>query len=152
MTALGIRAEPQQATFVIFNSEDNCIVNIEKLVIPAIFNLPERLKFARYSLIDIMREYQVSSAGIRVAEGNSQNQDADRLYLEAVFMESFASSNIQNYFVGRKSSIASRLGISIEAYDEITSGRDTFRKVKNWPSTKSAVTRDAILVSMVAAL
>ena len=105
MRSLGIRAEPKGDVRHLRRSSET---NLERRILdhPQILNKPEQLKFARHSILDILREYQVDVAGIRVAEGNSQNQDADRLYLEAVFMESFASSSIKGYFVGARPALA----------------------------------------------
>jgi len=148
MRSLGIRAEPKKATFVIYDDEAKQILNVESLIIPQILNKPEQLKFARNSILDILREYEVDVAGIRAAEGNSQNQDADRLYLEAVFMESFASSNIQGYFVGRKTSISARLGITTNQFASIVKCETELEDVKDWPDGKAPAVREAILVAV----
>lgn len=148
MRSLGIRAEPKKATFVIYDDETKKILNVESLVIPQILNKPEQLKFARHSILDILREYQVDAVGIRVAEGNSRNQDADRLYLEAVFMESFASSSIKNYFVGRKTSISARLGITSAEFTSIVKCESELEDVRGWPEGKAEAVREAILVAV----
>lgn len=119
---------------------------------PLTLNLPEKLKFARNSILDIIRFFDVTSAGIRVAEGNAQNQDADRLYFEAVFMESFATSNIKSYFVGRKKSMASRLSISTDDYDAIMKDRKSFQDIGNWPRSMSQSSMEALLVAVIASL
>ncbi|MGC2862565.1 hypothetical protein ACO2TB_24635 [Pseudomonas putida] len=148
MRSLGIRAEPKKATFVIYDDEAKQILNVESLIIPQILNKPEQLKFARHSILDILREYEVDVAGIRVAEGNSQNQDADRLYLEAVFMESFASSSIKSYFVGRKTSISARLGITAAEFASIVKCDTDLDDVDGWPAGKAQAVREAILVAV----
>ena len=148
MRSLGIRAEPKKATFVIYDDEARQILNVESLIIPQILNKPEQLKFARHSILDILREYEVDVAGIRVAEGNSQNQDADRLYLEAVFMESFASSSIKKFFVGRKPSISARLGITPAQFALIVKCEAELDDVNGWPAGKAAAVREAILVAV----
>jgi hypothetical protein len=148
MRSLGIRAEPKKATFVIYDDEAKQILNVESLTIPQILNKPEQLKFARHSILDILREYKVDAAGIRVAEGNSQNQDADRFYLEAVFMESFASSSIKSYFVGRKTSISARLGITSDHFTSIVKSETDLEGVKGWPKGKAQAVREAILVAV----
>lgn len=151
MRSLGIRAEPKKATFVIYDDETKHILNVESLIIPQILNKPEQLKFARHNILDILREYQVDAAGIRVAEGNAQNQDADRLYLEAVFMESFASSSIKNYFVGRKTSISARLGITSAQFNSIVKCEAELEGVEGWPAGRAQSVREAILVAIGAA-
>lgn len=148
MRSLGIRAEPRKATFVIYDDEAKRILNVESLIIPQILSKPEQLKFARHSILDILREYQVDTAGIRVAEGNSQNQDADRLYLEAVFMESFASSSVKSYFVGRKTSISARLGITSVEFNSIVKCETELDGVEGWPAGRAEVVREAILVAV----
>ncbi|MDT4871300.1 hypothetical protein [Pseudomonas sp. Q1-7] len=150
MITIGIRAEPKKVTFAIFDSEKNKIKNLEEIVIPTTFSLPEQLKFLRNTLLDIAREYGVEAAGVRIAESSSQNQSNERLYLEAVAMESFASSTIKSYYAGRKTGICSRLEITTKLFDEIVGGRDPFADVKGWPSNKSVVSREAILIAMAA--
>jgi hypothetical protein len=152
MITLGIRAEPTQATFAIYDSELKSIINIEKIIIPAVLSKPEQLKFARNTILDILREFKVNCAGVRVTEGNAQNKDTGRLFLEAIFMESFASSNISSYFIGRKTSISSKLNISIQEYNEIVTGNANIKNTTGWPTTKIQPPREAIMVAMAAAL
>lgn len=149
MVSLGIRAEPSKAVFVIYNQDENKIQNIEKILIPSILNKPEQLKYARNCILDILREYKVELAGIRVTESNSKNQNQDRVLLEAIFMESFASSNIKSYFVGRMTSICSKLKITKNEYQETISGKDTL-EIKNWPSKPNKEAIEAILVAVAA--
>ncbi|WP_308363963.1 MULTISPECIES: hypothetical protein [unclassified Microbulbifer] len=116
MNLLGIRVQPQKANFVVVDSsgEQSEIINSELLKIPAALDFPEKLKYVRNSVLDIISEYSIEIAGIRVAEGNSKNLNITRLHIEGVIQEAFSSSSVGSYFVGRKSSIASRLNVSVK--------------------------------------
>lgn len=149
MISLGIRAESKQAIFAIYDNETNSILNIEKIVLPSVLSTPEQLKFARNSILDILREYNVCAAGVRVAEGNSQNKDSDRLYLESVFMESFASSDIDSYYIGRKTGISASLKITNQKFDDLVKGSENL-EIPGWPKVKSKPIREAVLVAMAA--
>jgi hypothetical protein len=72
MITIGIRAEPSAVTFAIYNSDTtNEIVNVEEIKIPAAFDVADRLKYIRSNLLDVIREFRVESAGVRVTEPNA---------------------------------------------------------------------------------
>src|SRR6478735_9134514 len=116
MRTIGLRAAPKALTFVVYESDDNSIVNVEDIRIPVAFLTPDALKYLRNTLLDVLREYQISKAGIRITESNSQTLSIERIQIEGVLQEAFASSNVQDYFVGQISSISSRLGIARENF------------------------------------
>lgn len=151
MNTLGIRVEPTKTNFVII--EDNgddfyTIKNSECIKVPAALDFPEQLKYIRNTVLDILIEYQINVAGIRVTEMNSQNLDITRLHIEGVIQEAFASSNIENYFTGRKNSIASRVGVSVKDLGEIIKNELHFNKVTNWDILKTNNAREAALVAI----
>lgn len=97
MNNLGIRVQPNKITFAIFNSETEEIINVETIVVPKALEIPEQLKFIRNSVLDLLREYKITRAGIKVTENNSQSLSIERLYIEGVIQETFASSSIEKY-------------------------------------------------------
>ena len=92
MITIGIRAAPGAVTFAVIDTDDNSVINVEKIKIPAAFETPDALKYVRSNLLDILREYQVERAGIRVTEAIADGS-AKRIQLEGVALrEAFASS------------------------------------------------------------
>lgn len=147
---LGIRVEPKAVSYAILKEEDGQyeIEQIDVIKIPAALRVPEQLKYVRNTILDIVEQNRVTQAGIRVAEGNSQNMDLNRIYIEGVIQESFSSCNVKNYFIGRKISISSRLNIDCKAYDDYVSGRSDFTLVNNWDQATNNNKREATLVAM----
>jgi hypothetical protein len=150
MKILGIRVEPKQTTFVVIESsnEEFTVINNECIKVPSALDFPEKLKYIRNCVLDILREYSISVAGIKVTEGNSQNMDVTRLHIEGVIQEAFSSSDVDKYFTGRKSSIASRLGIKIKELDEIFKGKKEYPKLGAWHLLSSSQSKEAALVAM----
>ena len=150
MNIIGIRVEPQKSTFVVLNknNEDFEVINIEKIKVPSALDIPERLKYIRNCILDILHEYEIEYAGIRVAEGNTQNLNIDRLHIEGVIQEAFSSSLVKGYFVGRKKSIASRMGIKTTALDNLFKGSSAFTGISNWSQLTNNVSREAALVAV----
>ncbi len=150
MNILGIRVEPKKTTFVVIQveNEEFIIRNNESIKIPAALDFPEKLKYIRNCVLDILREYTISVAGIRIAESNSQNFDVTRLHIEGVIQEAFLSSDVDKYFTGRKTSIAAKLKMNPKVLDEIFKGQRPYVQLKNWDSLTNQNAREAALVAM----
>ncbi|WP_312973307.1 hypothetical protein [Atlantibacter sp.] len=118
MRILGVRAAPKEASFVVFCTEERVFKCVDVVNIPQTLSTPEKLKYIRNSISDILREYLVDTAAIRVAESTSKNLNIDRLYIEGVIQEAFASSNVAQYFTLRKKSICARLGINTAQFND----------------------------------
>lgn len=150
MNILGIRVEPKKTMFVVIQveNEEFIIRNNECIKIPAALDFPEKLKYIRNCVLDILREYTISVAGIRIAESNSQNFDVTRLHIEGVIQEAFSSSDVDKYFTGRKTSIAAKLKMNPKELDEIFKGQRPYVKLSNWDSLTNQNAREAALVAM----
>ena len=85
----------------------------------------------RNNVLDILREYQVERAALRVAEGIAKNQSIPRYYLEAVIQEAFSSSNVISYQVVRMSSIMSRLKLNKADYNLILESKSSINNIDN---------------------
>jgi len=149
MITIGIRAQPTGVVFAVYDSDQNAIVNIEEIKIPAAFDVPEGLKYVRSNLLDVLREYQVEQAGVRVTEPSAQRPSVERVQIEGVVQEAFASSTVQSFYVGQISSISRRLGMNRTAFKAMVSG-DQDPGVDNWKE-QGALQREAILTAMGAA-
>lgn len=146
MITIGIRAAPTAVTFAIYDSDSNKVVNIEQIKIPAAFSTPEGLKYVRSNLLDVLREYKVAKAGIRAAEPRAQSISIERMQIEGVIQEAFASSELTSYFVGHIASISSRLGIPRSDFKPFILGEKEYQ-VEKWAGM-TAVQRESVLCAI----
>lgn len=145
MITIGIRAAPRIITFAIYDSDAGKIVNVEEIKIPTAFQKPDGLKFARSNLLDTLQEYKVQRAGIRITEANA-DPNIDRVYLEGIIQETFASSGLAAYYVGRIASISARIGIDRGLFNPYVDGKMEY-PVENWKNM-SREEREAVLTAL----
>lgn len=112
MNILGIRVTPKSIYFSVFNTDNHRFENVEQIIVPKALIIPERLKYIRNNIIDLLREYKIQKAGIKITEGNAKTLSIDRLYIEGVIQETFASSHIIDYKTLMLSGMASKLKTS----------------------------------------
>jgi hypothetical protein len=146
MITIGIRAAPRAVTFAIYNSDAEEIVNIEEIKIPAAFATPDGLKYVRNNLLDVIREYKVEKAGVRVTEPSARSPTVDRIQIEGVIQEAFASSDLVAYYVGQISSISAKLKIDRTAFKPLVDGDQEYA-VANWGGM-SKEEREAVLCAV----
>lgn len=146
MKTIGIRAAPRAVTFAVFDTETREILNVEELQVPAAFAMPDALKYIRSNLLDVLREYGIERAGVRVTESLAQTASIERIQIEGVIQEAFASSSLLSYYVGQISSISRRLGIDRAQFKPLVAG-DENPGVENW-NDMAKVEREAILCAM----
>lgn len=143
MKTIGIRVQPTAVWFAVYDNGNDAIVNVEAIKVPAAFETPDALKYVRSNLLDVIREYEVEHAGIRVTESNAQRINLERVQIEGVIQEAFASSTLTSYYIGQISSIAARLGLDRTDMKPLING-DADPGVENW-SEMTDVEREAIL-------
>lgn len=146
MRTIGIRAAPKAVTFVVFDTDEDTVLNVEDIRIPIAFQTPDALKYIRNNLLDILREYNIDRAGIRVTEPNAQSPNIARIQIEGVVQEAFASSLLKSYYVGQISSISFRLGIERANFKRYVDGHLDW-PVQNWTSL-SKEQREALLCAI----
>ena len=146
MITIGIRAAPTVVTFAVYDSESHGVVNVEEIKIPAAFSVPDALKYLRSNLLDILREFKIAKAGIRASEPNAQNPSIERIQIEGVIQETFASSDLEAYYVGHISSISARIGVQRTEFKPLVAGEKEF-DVENWDKMSSAE-REAVLCAV----
>ncbi len=142
MRILGVRVSPSVASFIVYCTEAKELVCSDVINIPGTLDTPEKLKYVRNNILDILNFYNVDAAAIRVTEANSKNMSIDRLYIEAVIQEAFSSSEVKKYFTIRKAGIKSGMNISESKYKELLESRATFEGINNslfTPETNEAV-------------
>ena len=147
MNNLGIRVKPSEFTFAVYDTETNELVNVEMVKIPKALDAPEALKYVRNTILDILREYKIEAAGIRTTESNSQHLNIQRIEIEGVIQEAFASSTLKSYYVGQISSIAARVGIARADFKRYVDGEIDCDLVENWDQL-GAEAREAVLAAM----
>lgn len=149
MITIGIRAQPAGLVFAVYDSDHKAIVNVEEIMIPAAFDVPEGLKYVRSNLLDVLREYKVEQAGVRVTEPSARSPSVERVQIEGVVQEAFASSTVRSFYVGQISSISRRLGMDRTDFKAMVSG-DKDPGVEGW-GKHGNLEREAILTAMGAA-
>ncbi|MBY5363578.1 hypothetical protein HFO97_27240 [Rhizobium leguminosarum] len=145
MITIGIRAAPKVITFAIYDTDEEAILNVEEIKIPAAFDTPSALKYVRSNLLDVLREYEVERAGVRITEGTA-TPNVERIQIEGVIQEAFASSELQSYYVGQIASMAKRLGIERERVKPLVNGEDDIG-IENWKKMGKEE-REAILCAI----
>ena len=146
MITIGFRALPREVVFAVYDSKKNIVLNVDKIKLPLSMRWPESLKLLRSGVLDVLREYDVNSAGVRVTESSARSVSTSRIEIEGVLKESFASSNLKKYYVGEISSISSRVGIERSKFKKILDA-DSFKNIDGWNSF-SKEEKEAIICSV----
>jgi septum formation topological specificity factor MinE len=132
MRNIGIRVSPTEVVFAILDTERPAVLNFEQIKIPSAFAMPDALKYVRNNILDVLREYKISKAGIRVTESNAQRLSIERIQIEGVIQEAFASSELDAYYIGQISSISAKVGIVRADFKKYISGELNFDRVEKW--------------------
>lgn len=152
MKTIGIRSTPKEVIFAIYDSTAESIVTCEKISVPRAMDVPSSLKYIRNNLLDILREYEVERAGIRVTEPSAKSTDTSRIarvQIEGVIQEAFASSNLKGYYIGHISNIASKINIPRADFKKYIDGTLEY-ELEGWGEL-SGNTREALLCAIGAA-
>lgn len=129
---IGVRASPTEVVYCVLDSSECSIVTVDKIVIPKSLDVPEQLKHVRLNLLDILHEYEITHAGIRIFEPTARKIYIDRIQIEGVIQEAFASSSVKDYYVGQISSISARADIKRSDFKKIIDGDLDFPRIDNW--------------------
>jgi hypothetical protein len=149
--SIGIRVTPSTLYFSIvsYENEELEIIVIDKINNPKALNIPEQLKFIRNTLCDIINEFKITNACIRITESTAKSISIPRIYIEGVIQELFASSTIIKYYVGQISSISANLGIERAQFKPYAEGKEIFFEIENWKGY-SLEERESLLSSISA--
>jgi hypothetical protein len=126
-TSIGIRVKPDCVIYSIIreNDNDNEVLIVDKVNVPVALEIPEQLKFIRCT------ENQVNKACIRIAETTAQKISIERVNIEAIIQELFASSSIEKYYIGQISNISAKLGMARENFKKIIDSKEC-DFIKDW--------------------
>jgi hypothetical protein len=150
MRAIGIRVSPKVTFYSIVEENDDGIevVDVSKIVIPVSLNVPDQLRFARTTFLDIISEYGIARAGIRVLEPSAQTRDIFRLNVEGVIQELMSSSTVEKYFCGQISNMSRLLEMGDRTdFKKYVSGELDYKGVDNWGRMKTEE-RESLLVAI----
>ncbi len=147
MRTIGIRAAPDVVTFAVYDVAKKELLNVESINVPKALNRPEALKYIRNNFLDVLHEYKIERAGLRVTESNSQHLNIDRIEIEGVIQECFASSSLKSYYCGQISSISAKIGIERAQFKPLVSGAAMFDRVENWQNLAKEE-REAVLAAL----
>lgn len=147
MNTIGLRASPSEITYAIYDTEQLEIVSVNCIVYPSAMSTPEALKYVRNTVLDIIREYEISRAGIRIMETVAQSFPLDRVQIEGVLQEALASSAVEKYYCGRIANISAKVGIAREAFKQHVKNNVDFAAVENWLKHNEKE-REAILTAL----
>jgi hypothetical protein len=116
------------------------VIDIAHLSVPLALEIPERLSFVRNTFLDILIEYDVSSAAIRIPESSRfrvRNTTVERYFLEGVLQECLASSMVNRFVVARGASLATFAGWSAGQFKvlcEAASAPSGLGEAVDWPA------------------
>lgn len=150
MTTIGLRANASEIYYAIIEKDDKDVISIlscSKLIIPLSLIFPEKLNFVRKNFKDIILEYSVENAGIRITESTAKSISIQRISFEAVLQELLSNSSVMKYFVGQISSISSKIGFPREEFKPLLVKNAEFDMVENW-SQYDVTCKEAILVGL----
>ncbi len=140
MRVIGFRVNPKNVFFVIcdYNSVENTfnILTQESVVVPLSMEMPDILSYLRTNIFSIINEYTIELAGIRTIEDNAQSISIERTYIEGVIQELISNCSISKYFAGKKSRIASLIGMKVEDVSAFINGTENFLDIVSWPEIK----------------
>jgi hypothetical protein len=158
ITSIGLRVYSNQRVFYTLiersPSGDLSYLDISFLSIPLSLDVPESLSFIRNTLIDIMLEYNVNRAAIRIAEytGTLDRIAIARTYYEGVIQESLESSQVEKYVAGQISRLSKLAEIEKTDFKLLRDGEIEFKMFptdRDWKKL-SKEERESVLAAYAA--
>jgi hypothetical protein len=158
MITIGLRVYSNSKIFYCLLEQDNNgslnYLDISHLNIPLSLQWPEALNFARNTILDILIQYKVDKAIIRICEfGTTMNEAMiERSYIEGVLQETIASSSVKKYLAGKIASFASLLRIERDAFKKFANAELVYPNIPpglDWNSLKLEE-RETILTASAA--
>lgn len=147
MKTMGIRVKPGEVTFAVYDVEASSVINVEVVKIPKALPTPDALKYVRNNILDVIREYSIEHAGIRITEVSSQSKNVKRIEIEGVIQEAFASSCLKSYYAGQISNISKRVGFARDQFKRYVSNEITYEAIDNW-DVLNAEAREAVFAAL----
>lgn len=151
MRSVGLRVKPKEIYYSILEESGDIykVINLSKLIIPKALALPDSLKYIRNTFIDILLEYNVKRAGIRVTETFAPNKDILRISIEAIIQELLASSPVEKFIIGQISNLSATLKIQRSEFKPLANGNINIFTMSKW-GDKKIEERECILAAISA--
>lgn len=158
MTTIGLRVYSNSKIYYCILEQDNLgnvnYLDISHINIPIALQWPEALNFVRHTVLDILLEYKIDRAIIRICEfGATLNTSLiERSYVEGVLQEALASSNVNIYLAGKIAEFTSLLGMERDNFKKYATAELIFSNVPSsmdWNSL-SLEERETILTANAA--
>lgn len=150
--AIGIRVTPKRVFYAVVEMSTPTeieLLTVGDLPVPVALDLPDRLSFVRTTLLDIIAEFEVARAGIRLIEQTARRMPIERVNLEGVIQELLSGSDVEGYFAGA----IARIGGLLEESDRTRVKRyfegEDFMGVGNWQQ-RQPEEREAIVTAAAA--
>lgn len=147
MKTIGLRASPAEVTYAIFDKENQRIENVGEIIVPKSMSTPQSLKYIRNTVLDVIREYGVSLAGIRTIEPMAQSLSIERIQIEGVIQEALASSSVEKYYSGPIATIAAKNNMPRDDFKKYVGKDGDYPHVEDWKS-HSDKEKEAILTAL----
>ena len=134
MIGIGLRVYSNKKIFysIIEETVDSLnFLTVDLINIPLAMEEPERLNYIRNTIIDIIAEYKIDNALVRVKESlfNVSKRDIERFYIEGVLLESLAGSTVSKYKLGQIATIAMLLGTERTNFKKFADGELEFDNI-----------------------
>lgn len=122
MISIGFRVTSNKIHYAILEeNEEELKYNISELIVPVALKLSDKLAFCRTTIQTLIRQREITLAGIKLREGCARNgitnDDFIRFYLEGVILETMSNSSIKHHLDLVSNSIISILGKTKNEYN-----------------------------------
>lgn len=168
VVSIGFKANKDKIVFVIYNDSNNDIV-IDKVILPLFLNELEKLSYLRNTLLDIIREFNITNASIKCSENSAyiiqRKVNIERIQIESIIKEVLVSSGIKNYLILKNKEISEYLNMKEKSYSQaiirkksknttnliyLTHINELQEKIINLKEQKDKDIREAMAASFVA--
>jgi hypothetical protein len=154
MRAIGFRASTTGVVFAVVEGEAGSaaatfdVLTMDTVPVPAALWPPNQLHFVRTVLLDVMQEYGVERAGLRLTETMARRNYPFRNNIEGVIQELLASSTVSWYIAGMNATLTAKLGLADKTlFKKFCDGEATPDFVSHW-SDIHAGHREAVLAAV----
>jgi hypothetical protein len=134
MKTIGLRVSPAEVTYAIFDVKNQRIESVGEIIVPKSMSTPQSLKYIRNTVLDVIREYGVSQAGIRTIEPMAQSPSIERIQIEGVIQEALASSSVEKYYSGPIATIAAKNSMPRDDFKKYLDKDGDYPHVEDWKS------------------
>lgn len=151
--AIGLRVSPTEITFAVATQEEDTlqIRAVDAVTVPRALTFPDQLRFVRTTLLDVIEEFDVNRAGLKLVEHTAHGRHEFRMNLEGVVQELLASSPVDRYFAGRIDRLTFLLGEgSRPRVRQYIRGEEPFDRVPAWDQYRRVEVRESVLAAVAA--